>query len=137
MSLAFIVPIAVFVGISVGVWAILNMFGDKDNRASERLDELKDPTRRAQHAKKGNSGVSGAFKKAAPALSKVLQPKTELEENALKVRLANAGYNSPNAPVFFLAIKLGCLIGATFSQQDGVAMPFVNGAVLGPCEQSF
>lgn len=115
MDLTYIVPIAVFVGITVGVWAIIGMFGEKDNRASERLDELKDPTRRAQNASKKNSGVGGALKKAAPALSKVLQPKTELEENALKVRLANAGYNSPNAPVFFLAIKLGCLIaGITF-----------------------
>jgi tight adherence protein C len=91
------------------------MFGEKDNRASERLDELKDPTRRAQNSANKNTGVGSALKKAAPALSRVLQPKTELEENNLKVRLANAGYNNPNAPTFFLAIKLGCLIaGITF-----------------------
>ena len=111
MELTYIVPVAVFLGISLAVWAILGMFGEKDNRASERLDELKDPTRRAQNAAGKNAGgVGGALKKAAPALSRVLQPKTELEENALKVRLSNAGYNSPNAPTFFLAIKLGCLI---------------------------
>ncbi|MFO1092714.1 MAG: hypothetical protein U0992_05270 [Planctomycetaceae bacterium] len=115
MSLSVIVPIAVFLGITIAVWAIIGMFGEQENRASERLDELKDPSRRAQNAAKNNTGVSSAFKKAAPALSKVLQPKTELEENALKVRLSNAGYNSPNAPVFFLAIKLGCLLaGVTF-----------------------
>lgn len=115
MELTFIVPIAVFLGITLGVWAVLSMFGDKENRASERLDELKDPTRRAQNSGGKDAGVGGALKKAAPALSRVLKPKTELEENNLKVRLANAGYNNPNAPTFFLAIKLGCLIaGITF-----------------------
>jgi tight adherence protein C len=115
MELTYVVPVAVFCGISLAVWAILSMFGEKDNRASERLDELKDPSRRAQNAGgKNPGGVGGALKKAAPALSKVLRPKTELEENALKVRLSNAGYNSPNAPTFFLAIKLGCLIAGVF-----------------------
>jgi tight adherence protein C len=110
MDLSYIVPIAVFFGITLGVWAVIGMFGEKDNRATERLDELKDPSRRAQNSASKNTGMGGALKKAAPALSRVLQPKTELEENNLKVRLANAGYNSPNAPTFFLAIKLACLI---------------------------
>ena len=110
MELTYIVPIAVFLGITLGMWAVLGMFGEKENRASERLDELKDPSRRAQNSGAKDAGVGGALKKAAPALSKVLKPKTELEENNLKVRLANAGYNNPNAPTFFLAIKLGCLI---------------------------
>jgi tight adherence protein C len=114
MALTYIVPVAVFLGISLGVWAVFSMFGEKDNRATERLDELKDPTRRAQNAASKSTGMSGALKKAAPALSRVLQPKTELEENALKVRLANAGFSSPNAPTFFLAIKLGCLISGIF-----------------------
>lgn len=110
MELTYIVPIAVFFGITLGVWAVFSMFGEKDNRASERLDELKDPTRRAQKNGGKDQGVGGALKKAAPALSMVLKPKTELEENNLKVRLANAGYNNPNAPTFFLAIKLACLV---------------------------
>jgi tight adherence protein C len=115
MSLTYIVPIAVFFGITLGVWAVFSMFGEKDNRASERLDELKDPSRRSQNSGTKSTGVGGALKKAAPALSRVLQPKTELEENALKVRLSNAGFNSPNAPTFFLAIKLACLVaGITF-----------------------
>jgi tight adherence protein C len=56
---------------------------------------------------------------AAPALSKALQPKTELEQSELKRRLANAGYNAPGAPQMFLAIKFammigGCLLGGGF-----------------------
>jgi tight adherence protein C len=108
--MVYIVPIAVFLGITFAAWALLGMFAGKENRASERLDELKDPTRRAQNtanAPKENS-VSSVLKRAAPAISRALQPKTDLEQNVLKVRLANAGFNSPNAPTFYLAIKMIC-----------------------------
>jgi tight adherence protein C len=109
--MAFIVPIAVFLGITLAAWALLGMFAGKENRASERLDELKDPTRRAQNAgaagPKENS-VGNVLKRAAPAISRALQPKTDLEQSVLKVRLANAGFNSPNATTFYLAIKMGC-----------------------------
>jgi tight adherence protein C len=108
--MVYIVPIAVFLGITFAAWALLGMFAGKENRASERLDELKDPTRRAQNvanAPKANS-VSSVLKRAAPAISRALQPKTDLEQSVLKVRLANAGFNSPNAPTFYLAIKMAC-----------------------------
>jgi tight adherence protein C len=108
----YLVSIAVFLGITFGVWALLGLFAGKESRASERLDELKDPTRRAQNAPgapKQGSGMGNVLKRAAPAISRALQPKTDLEQNALKVRLANAGFNSPNAPTFYLAIKMACL----------------------------
>jgi tight adherence protein C len=114
MELTYIVPLAVFFGITFAAWALLGMFAGKENRASERLDELKDPSKRAQTAGGADGSVGSVLKRAAPALSKVLQPKTELEENNLKVRLANAGFNSPNAPTFFLAIKLVCLGAGIF-----------------------
>ena len=61
--------------------------------------------------------MSAMLEKAAPALSKALTPKTELEANNLKVKLANAGFNSANAPQLFLAVKtislgIGALIGS-------------------------
>ncbi|REJ89805.1 MAG: type II secretion system F family protein [Planctomycetota bacterium] len=120
MDMTMIVPLAVFFGISFAAWALLGMFGNKDNRASERLDELKDPTRRAQK-EAGEKTVGSVLKKAAPALSKALQPKTELEESTLKVRLANAGFSSPNAPTLFLAIKmLGLICGILFGGGFGL-----------------
>ena len=47
--------------------------------------------------------------KAAPALSKALGAKTELEQSELKVRLVNAGFNSPNSAQIFLALKVALL----------------------------
>jgi len=108
MDLNTLLPIIVFVGIAAAVWAVLSIFSDKDSRASERLDELKDPSKRG--GEKNTTAVGSMIKKAAPALSKALKPKTALEESNLKVRLANAGYHSPNAATFYLAIKTLFLI---------------------------
>ncbi|MEZ6056072.1 MAG: type II secretion system F family protein [Planctomycetaceae bacterium] len=126
IDLQVVTPIAVFVGIAAGVWAVMSMFVSKDSRASERLEELKDPSKRNSGK---NTAVGSVFKKAAPALSKALKPKTELEENELKVRLANAGYQSPNAATFFLAIKTGLLItGVVFGGGYGL---FTHGLEYG------
>jgi tight adherence protein C len=107
-----LLPYLIFAAFTVGAWAVMSLLSSKESRASERLEELKDPSRRNRGAKGGENekGVGAMLKKAAPKLSKALQPKTELEQNALKVRLANAGFNSPAAPQLYLAIKLAALV---------------------------
>jgi tight adherence protein C len=112
MELATILPWAVFGVCTVGVWALISAFQKEDNRATERLAELRDPGGR-DRKKKSGAGMGKLFEKAAPALSKALEPKSELEQNELRVRLANAGYNQANAAQMFLAIKVAMLgIGA-------------------------
>ncbi|RLS52214.1 MAG: type II secretion system F family protein [Planctomycetota bacterium] len=116
MNSALFIPVAVAGGITVAVWCVaLVFFGEKESRTSERLKELKDPRRRKDEREK-ETGVGGMIKAAAPALSKALQPTSELEQSQLKVRLANAGFSSPNASSIFLALKLlgmgaGALLG--------------------------
>ncbi len=111
MDIATITPYAFFVAITAGVWGCVSMFSVRKSRAAERLDELKDPRKRAQTLNDADGdGVKGMLKKAAPTLSKALTPKSDLEQSELKVRLANAGFNSPNAPTFYLAIKTASLV---------------------------
>lgn len=107
-----IIPLIVFLAIFGAVWALTAAFSGGDSRVAERLEELKDPRKRVKDADPNNkeSGVSQAFKKAAPALSKAFQPKTELEQSKLKIKLANAGFASPNAPTLFLATKFACIV---------------------------
>jgi tight adherence protein C len=125
MDFAQLVPWAVFIGIAVGVWAVSAMFGQKKNRSTERLDVLRNPQVRAkgglgETAATGNAektGVGKVLEQAAPTLSKALQPTTDLEKSALKLRLANAGFTSPHASELYLTIKVaslvaGCLIGS-------------------------
>jgi tight adherence protein C len=108
MNIQQYLPYLVFVGIAAAVWAVSSLLTSKDSRASERLQELKDPRKRGEAGKQ--TAMGAVLKAAAPALSQALKPKTELEVSELKVRLSNAGFNSVNASTFFLAIKTGLLI---------------------------
>jgi len=98
--------IVMFFSITLFLWAGFSFFTNKPSRADERLDQLRDP-RRGKAAKEDG----GMMEKAAPALSKALRPKTELEQDKLKIRLANAGFSTPNASQVFLAMKFASLIG--------------------------
>ncbi len=99
-------PIVMFAVFTIGAWSVLNLLNNRKSRATERLDELRNPNLRG----KGEAGGTTLLEKAAPTLSKALQPKSELEQSELKVKMANAGYNSPNAPTVYLAIKLAMLV---------------------------
>jgi tight adherence protein C len=104
-------PLLVFAACTLVVWIVIRMLASKDSRAAARLDELRNPALREKGRQK--QGMNSFLERAAPALSKALEPKTELEQNALRIRLANAGFNNPLAPQLFLAIKFcGLLMGA-------------------------
>jgi tight adherence protein C len=118
MDFVQILPWAIFGVISFGAWAAIQTFSNRGSRALERLEELRDPSLRNkdQNAK---TGMGAVVDMAAPALSKALQPKTDLEQSVLKTRLSNAGYNSPTAPQVFLAFKfalmiVGAIMGGAF-----------------------
>lgn len=119
MTLIDLLPYAVFGAFTIGLWFVADLLTKRRSRAQERLDEFRDPRLRAREKGEEKGGMAGLFEKAAPSLSKALQPKTELEQSKLKIRLANAGYNNPGAPQLFLAIKtallaVGGIGGATY-----------------------
>ena len=132
-----VLPYAIFGGIVLAVYAVASLFSSNASRASERLDELRDPTLRNREGKDQKKGVGAFLHKAAPGLAKALQPKTELEQNKLKVRLANAGYISPAAPQLYLAIKVaimlfGALVGGGYGLGSfGLTQHGLTSLVLG------
>ncbi len=117
-----IILIATFLAIAFGVWGVSSFFSRKTSRATERLDDIRDPFARAKRETAQSSGtMNNLVEMAAPALSKALQPKTELAESKLKIRLANAGYSRPNASRNFLAIKfIGLMAGLFFGGGYGL-----------------
>ncbi len=115
MDLTAILPITAFVAITVGLWAVVSIFSKKASRASERLEEWRDPfARQKREGGQSGSAVGNMFEKAAPAMSKALESRSELEKSNLKTRLANAGFSKPDATRNFLAIKLMCLMMGLF-----------------------
>ncbi len=121
MDLETLTPYAVFGGVMFAFWAVFTMMQKGSSLVNKRLDELRDPTLRNRDG--ADAGMSGMLQKAAPSLSKALTPKSDLEASALKVRLANAGFQSPNASQIYLAIKVILLgIGAIAGGGYGLAM---------------
>jgi tight adherence protein C len=121
MDLITFLPWVVGIGVICAIWGLSGLFARKNQRALERLVELRSPTARGEVARNApaKGGVGGMLEKAAPALSRALESKSELEQNALKVRLANAGFQTPKAAQFYLALKFcamiaGAIFGATY-----------------------
>src|ERR1700680_2816653 len=107
-----IIPLLVFIGIVVGIWAVLSMISNRNSQALDRLARLsrpqsladiEDPTRgRADHKLQG-------LINAAKSISRPLMPNTELEQSALKTKLANAGFRSDVAPMVYSGLRLASL----------------------------
>jgi tight adherence protein C len=107
-----IVPLLVFCGIVLAIWAALSTISNRNSRAAERLtrmsrarllEEGHDPSRPPQDHK-----LQGLLD-AAKSLSKPLMPNTEVEQSALRIRLANAGFRSDAAPLVYSGLRLICL----------------------------
>ena len=97
---------AVFGAVTIMLWAMFTVFTGDSSRATERLDQLKDPSSKSTDRSDGPNSMT-MLEKAAPTLSKAFEPKSELEQSELKVRLANAGFNSPNAPQMYAGARAG------------------------------
>jgi len=110
-----LLPFAIFGLFAACAWLVLDRVARGQSRASERLDEIKNPNARkradAAGAKKQDA-MSKVLEKATPALAKSLQPKTELEVSKLKTKLSNGGFRSEAAPSIFLSMKfVGLIVG--------------------------
>lgn len=111
MDIQSVLPIAAFFAITAGLWAVTNIFAKKASRATERLEEWRDPfARQRREGGQSSNAVGNMFEKAAPALSKALESKSELDQSNLKIRLANAGFSRPDAARNYLALKVVCLV---------------------------
>ena len=106
MDYAIIGQIAVFGAVTIMLWAMFSLFSGDKSRATERLDELREPGRSTDLGGDDPNSLT-MLEKAAPKLSKALEPKSELEQNDLRIRLANAGFNSPTAPQMYLGARAG------------------------------
>jgi tight adherence protein C len=108
-------PWAIFGVVAVVAWIVIEMFNGRRNRATERLDELRNPNaRRREEGAKGKKGDAMArmFEMATPAFAKPLKPKNEVEANKLKAKLSAAGFRSDTASGVFLGCKfIGLLVG--------------------------
>jgi tight adherence protein C len=108
-----LLPILVFVAIVCGVFWVLSFLSKRNSNAEDRLDRIGRPKSLMElelsqaESKQKFAGLKDAFSK----LGVSMQPKSELEKNSLRVKLANAGFRSESAPTFYLGLRLVCLGG--------------------------
>ncbi|MGM0486269.1 MAG: type II secretion system F family protein [Planctomycetota bacterium] len=113
-------PALAFILFGAAAWLLIDMFTSRTSNTEQRLDEFKDPNlrkRKATGAGTGGlsaTGLTQAFEKASPALSRPLQPKNENEAGKLKQRLTHAGFRSEAAPPIFLSLKFALLVLGLF-----------------------
>lgn len=108
-----LLPYATF-GVFVAVaWFLIDFFGTRRSRASERLEELlASQTRQAGKAatERKRDAMSKILEKASPALGTPFTPKSEKELGKTRTKLTAAGFRSPHAMKTFYTVKGAALI---------------------------
>jgi tight adherence protein C len=131
VGLSDIIPFLVFAVFIFGVWSVLSMISQRNSRAQERLTRMSRPASLVDIDTQQSISKEGrmqGFVDTARALSKPLMPQTELEQSALKIRLANAGFRSDSAMAVYLGLRFACtllsiVVGlAIFIPQYGITL---------------
>jgi len=101
------------------------MISNRNSRAQERLERMSRPQSLAEiedpAAAKKAERFTGILD-AAKAIASPLMPQTELEQNALKTKLANAGFRSDAAPMVYSGLRVACL-GLCFAISAAIFLP--------------
>src|SRR5436305_2063353 len=125
-----LLPLIVFMGIVAAIWAVLSMISNRNSKALDRLARLSRPQSLVDMEDPAKSRSNERFAgilDGVKALSSPLMPQTELEQSALKTKLANAGFRSDAAPMIYSGVRLVCL-GLCFAMALAI---FVPGRQLG------
>ena len=129
VSIQLLTKVAIFGGVAVGAWALLDLFSAKKPRAEARLEDFRDPARRRSEIVRGvtkrSGGIGRLLEKAAPGMAKSIQPKTEAEVGKLRAKLNYAGFRTEAAPSIFLGLKIFALAVGFFA--GGGMMLFTKG----------
>jgi tight adherence protein C len=112
VGLTDIIPLIVFLGMVMGVWAILSMISQRNSKAMDRLARISRPASLADmdDPTQGKKDRFQGVMDTAKALSQPLMPQTELEQSQLKIKLSNAGFRSDSAVSVYLGLRFGSLI---------------------------
>ncbi|WP_406696374.1 type II secretion system F family protein [Singulisphaera sp. Ch08] len=124
MSWETLVPVAVFLTITLGVWGLLTTMADRrPSTAEERLKRLLDPTTSRNDLKQMEQQQAKFQAKVSEAASKIgksLRPTNEVELGKIRLTLLNAGFRGEQAVMAYYGWKLvGLLIALA------IAVPIV------------
>src|SRR4051812_48262691 len=95
-----LVPVGAFLAMALAVWGGLTAVAERQSHASDRLDRwLKGAPRRTDNSSplRQQNRLQAMVTRAAPALSKPLQPNNAAEVGKLRLAMLNAGFRGEQA----------------------------------------
>jgi tight adherence protein C len=113
IGMAELLPLFVFGGIVFAIWSVLSMISNRNSRSLERLARLSRPQSFADLEDPRNGAKKEKYQglvDTAKAMSAPLMPQSQVEQNALKTKLASAGFRSDAAPMVYSGVRLVCLL---------------------------
>src|SRR6478736_3902471 len=96
----FLVPLSVFLAITLGVWGVLSAVADRPENADERLRRVLNqnaPKLDNSSLARQQDALQAKVAEAAKRLGKSLRPNNEVELGKIRLLLLNAGFRSEHA----------------------------------------
>ncbi len=143
LTMEAILPLGVFVAMTLGVWVAMSLFADRPVNAEERLKRVLNPTARRPDAAmvaRQQDRFQAKVASAATKLGKSLKPVNEVDLGKIRLELLNAGFRGENAVavyfgmkvltmLLFVAIAAPLVVGKYGLTQTGITYIFVAGGV--------
>ena len=106
-----LLPVVVFVGIVAGAFWLLTLISKRNSLAEDRLDRIGRPKSLAdlEISQLNSRDRFDGLKKMFGKLGANMEPKSDLERDGIRVKLANAGFRSESATTVFQGIRLASL----------------------------
>jgi tight adherence protein C len=104
-----LLPILVFGAIVCLTYFGLSALSRRNSQAEDRLTRIGRPKSMDAESLIDSKAKFNGLKDAFSNLGASMQPKSELEQNSLKVKLANAGFRSDAAPTIFLGLRVATM----------------------------
>ena len=108
-----LVPIAVFLAMTLAVWAVMSIVADRPVNAEERLKRVLNPATRRPDAAlvaRQQDKFQAKVTQAANKLGRSLKPNNESDLGKLHLELLNAGFRGENAVAVYQGLKFFALL---------------------------
>jgi tight adherence protein C len=123
-----LVPIAVFLAITLATWATLSAVAERPKSAEDRLKRLLDPQAARGEALKMQANrqeqIQAKVAAAANKLGRSLRPSSEVELGKIRLKLVNAGFRHEQATAVYYGFKLFGVVLATALAFPPLAIKF-------------
>ena len=102
-----VLPVVVFIGIMAAAFWLMTLISKRNSHAEDRLERIGRPKSlmELELAQQDSRQRFAGLKDVISSFGKAMEPKSDLEKDGLKVKLANAGFRSEAAPAVFLGVR--------------------------------